>query len=123
MSAITLAQQAYSQTQATIRTDRATEAQLFGRITQQLRAVQSTKRGEYPKLVSALYENRRMWATIAAEVADAANALAPELRAQIFYLAEFTERHSQMIMRGEADVDALIDVNTAVMRGLNSRTA
>jgi len=121
VNVIEQAQHAYSQNQVTISTDRAMEAQLIGRITSRLRAAHLPGRQNFPKLVAAVHENRRMWTTMAAEVADGENALPPQLRAQIFYLAEFTEHHSQKIIRGNADVSALIDVNTAVLRGLNGQ--
>ena len=123
MNVIEQAQQVYSQNQAAVCTDRALEAQLIGRITAQLRAARTAGRANFPKLIAALHDNRRMWTTMAAEVADGENALPKQLRAQIFYLAEFTEHHSQRVIRGKADIDALIDVNTAVLRGLNGQGA
>jgi flagellar protein FlaF len=65
-----------------------------------------------------LQENRRLWVTLAAAVADNDNALPTDLRARLFYLAEFTEAHSKKVLRGTAPVAPLIEVNTAVMRGL-----
>ncbi len=123
MNVIEQAHQAYSHNQAIIRTDRSVEAQLIGRITAKLRNANSDQAEDFPNLVSALYENRRFWTTMAAEVADKDNALPKELRAQIFYLAEFTEIHSQRVLQGKAKIDALIDVNTAVLRGLNGQGA
>ena len=64
-----------------------------------------------------------MWTTLAADVADPENALPSTLRAQIFYLAEFTEHHSRLIQRKEASAAALIEVNTAILRGLNGQGA
>ena len=58
---------------------------------------------------------------LAGDVADAANGLPKELRAQIFYLAEFTNQHSTLVLRGEGDVDVLVEINTAIMRGLRSQ--
>jgi flagellar protein FlaF len=40
------------------------------------------------------------------------------LRAQIFYLAEFTRQHTSKVLRGDAEVTPLIDINTAIMQGL-----
>jgi flagellar protein FlaF len=121
VNVIEKAHHAYTQNQTAVSTDRAMEAQLIGRITSRLRAAQVPGQANYPKLIAAIHDNRRMWTTMAAEVADGENALPKELRAQIFYLAEFTEHHSQKVMRGLADVTALIDVNTAVLRGLNGQ--
>ncbi|MFN6978293.1 MAG: flagellar biosynthesis regulator FlaF [Gemmobacter sp.] len=40
------------------------------------------------------------------------------MRAQLFYLYEFTAAHSRRVLDGTASVEALVDVNTAMMRGL-----
>ncbi len=40
------------------------------------------------------------------------------LRARLFYLYEFTARHSRAVLDGKASVEVLVDINTAVMRGL-----
>ena len=52
------------------------------------------------------------------DVAEPTNLLPQPLRAQIFYLAEFTMHHSAKVLKGDASVAPLIDINTAVMRGL-----
>ncbi|MBE0413773.1 flagellar biosynthesis regulator FlaF [Yoonia sp.] len=121
MNAIEQARQAYAPTQFSIRTNRSVEAQLFSQITARLRQAATGQPTNFPALVAAVHENRRMWAAMAADVADGDNALPRPLRAQIFYLAEFTETHSRRVLRHDADVSALIDINTAVIRGLNSR--
>ena len=123
MNVIEQARQAYAPTQTAIRTDRSIEAQLMSQITARLRRAANGTRSDFPKLVAALHENRRMWTTMAAGVADKDNALPQQLRAQIFYLAEFTEHHSRQVMMRRADVTPLIDINMAVMRGLNGQGA
>ena len=119
MNVIDQARQAYAPTQPAIRTERSIEAQLISQITSRLRRAAKDGEKNFPALVAALHENRRMWTTIAAEVADSDNALPSALRAQIFYLAQFTEHHSRKVMQRSADITALVEVNTAVLRGLN----
>ena len=46
------------------------------------------------------------------------NKLPAPLRAQLFYLAEFTEKESRRILRDDAAPNSLVDVNVAIMRGL-----
>lgn len=121
MNVIEQARQAYAPTQAAVRTERSVEAQLISQITARLRAAANATPANFPALVAALHDNRRMWTTMAAGVADNDNALPSDLRAQLFYLAEFTEQHSQKILRGHAEPGALIDINTAVLRGLNGQ--
>jgi flagellar protein FlaF len=82
-----------------------------------LRQVQSGE-GGFAALVRALHDNRSLWTTLAADVAVETNELSKPLRAQIFYLAQFTTEHSRRVIAGDATVDILIDINTAVMRGL-----
>lgn len=123
MNAIEQARQAYAPTQVSIRTDRSVEAQLVSQITTRLRKTATAQHENFPALVDAIHENRRMWSAMAIDVADNDNALPTALRAQIFYLAEFTEHHSRRILRKEADVTALIDINTAILRGLNNQGA
>jgi len=124
MNALHMAQQAYSApNQNQMRTPRATEYAAFARITARLRAAQGAGRRNFPILAAALHDNRRLWTMLAADVADKENALSPQLRAQIFYLFEFTTQHSREVLNGKADVGPLIEINTAVMRGLDNPEA
>ena len=123
MNVIEQAQQAYAPNQVAVRTDRSVEAQLISRITGRLQSAGQTSKSDFPKLMTALHENKRLWTTLAANVADLDNELPKELRAQLFYLAEFTEQHSRLVARGQADVSALVDINMAIMRGLNGQKA
>ncbi len=119
MNAIELARQAYAPSTASIRTPRSIEAQLISEITSRL----SQTDAPYAHIVSAVHDNRQMWTALAVDVADADNALPTDLRANIFYLAEFTDLHSQKFLRGEADLSALVDINRAVIRGLRASGA
>jgi len=103
-----------------LKTDRKVEAEAIGKITARLRSADSNKDRNFPALVTALHDNRRLWNTLAVDVIGADNELPEQLRAQIFYLAEFTELYSAKVLKGEADAAALIEVNTSVMRGLNA---
>ena len=72
----------------------------------------------FADMAAALHENRRLWILLATSVADPDNELPQALRAQIFYLAEFTMQHSQKVLEGKATADVLIEINTSMMRGL-----
>ncbi|WP_106746745.1 flagellar biosynthesis regulator FlaF [Yoonia maritima] len=121
MNVIEQARQAYAPTQLAIRTERSVEAQLVSQITARLRDTMSQSAGNFAALAVAVHDNRRMWTTLASDVAGSDNALPKSLRAQLFYLAEFTEHHSRRVLRRETDVSALVEINTAVLRGLNGR--
>jgi flagellar biosynthesis activator protein FlaF len=110
---------AYAPAISSLRSGRAAELQIMTQSTARLRAA-AEKAGNFPRLAQAIHENRQLWTRLAADVADTENGLPCDLRAQIFYLAEFTHAHSSRVLRGQADVTALIDINTAVMRGLSA---
>lgn len=116
MNALNLAQTAYSSLNAPVRTERGTEYDAFVRVTVQLK--KADPKHDYPEFVRALHENRTLWTALAIDVADGENKLPQQLRAQIFYLAEFTNEHTSRVIAEKAGVDALVDVNTAIMRGL-----
>lgn len=99
---------------------RAAEYDAFARVTARLGSAAKAGPSGFARLAAALHENRRLWALVAAEVADPRNALPAELRARLFYLAEFTEDHTRRVLAREAGAaaDALVEINTAVMRGL-----
>lgn len=123
VNASQLAHQAYAPTAVPLKSDRAIEAQVLGKVTARLRSAARKAKTDFPAFVQALQDNRRMWVILATDVADSDNGLTKELRAQIFYLAEFTDQHTAKVLRDKASVDALIEINTSVLRGLNAGKA
>lgn len=117
-----MAQSAYAGKDAAVRTPRAIEYQVFARITQRMRAAADSEApGGFARLAQALHDNRKLWATLATDLADAGNALPDSLKARLFYLSEFTARHTSRVLASEAGAEVLIDINTAVMRGLQAQ--
>lgn len=104
-----------------LRSPRAAEYDAFARVTARLRSAAGAGPAGFARLAAALHDNRRLWAIVGAEVADPANALPAALRARLFYLAEFTVAHSRRVLAREAGPEPLIEVNTAVMRGLGGQ--
>lgn len=117
MTSSYLAQSAYNPVQSAVKTERGTEHAAFERVTAQLSGAERSD-ASVAQRASAVHENRRLWTLMAANVADSRNALPKALRAQIFYLAEFTLQHSRKALSDGASLAPLIDINTAVMRGL-----
>jgi flagellar biosynthesis activator protein FlaF len=111
---------AYSRNSAPVRTARDSEYEVFARITRRLRAAAQQ---DFPALVAALHENQRLWATLAEDLASPGNELPDSLRAGLLNLAIFTSRHSNEVLGGRASPDVLVEINTAVMRGLRGDTA
>ena len=122
MNAHILAKSAYASRQPALRTPRGIEAEIFTRITSKLTQAVS-ENASFAVLASALNDNRRLWTALAADVAEENNSLPRELRAQVFYLAEFTSLHTSKVLAGNGDASVLIDINTAMLRGLNTQGA
>ncbi|WP_170771591.1 flagellar biosynthesis regulator FlaF [Ruegeria conchae] len=118
MTPQTLAQRAYAQSAAPTRTPRDTEYEAISKITHRLKSAAARRETDFSAFVQALHENRRLWSVLATDVADADNALPNNLRARIFYLAEFTEQHSSQVLGNKATVEPLLEINMAVLRGL-----
>ena len=123
MNAYAMAQTAYAQSAAPIRTDRGNEYEAFARITAALKAAMARAKEDFPALARALNDNHRLWMLMATSVADSANQLPKALRAEIFYLAEFSLQHIGKVLRREAEPDVLVEINTAMMRGLRGTGA
>lgn len=109
---------AYARPDAPVRSPRAIEYDLFAKVTRAITAAVSRGAADRPALVRALHDNARLWRTLAIDVADPGNVLPPPLRAQLFYLYEFTAAHSRKVIDGSARAEVLVEINTAVMRGL-----
>ena len=120
MNIAALAQTVYSAASAPIRTERSTENQVFAQITHRLSKASADSFEGFIDLASGVKENRRLGANLASDVSDDENGLPSDLRAQIFYLAEFTEVHSRKVLTREANSNALVEINTAIMRGLRA---
>ena len=121
MNATHKAQAAYRTAAQPIKTPRGTEYEAFARITARLTSAALPSAG-FGDLAGAVHDNRRLWTILAADAAGRDNRLPEALRARILYLAEFTRRHSGKVLREAASTRPLIDINTAVMRGLHERS-
>lgn len=114
----TAARAAYAKPGAAVRTERSTEYEAIARITARLKSADAKGHAAFRDLVAAVHDNRRLWATLAADVASSGNALPDALRAQVIYLAEFTDKHSRLVLDRSAGTAPLVEINTAVLRGL-----
>lgn len=117
-----------SQAQATyaaaapVRTDRGSEYAIFAKITHRLNDLDEDDKSAFPKLAAAVCDNQKLWGALRADLMHDGNALPIGLRAQLVSLAEFVRKHSMRVLSGNASILPLIDINTAIMRGLRGRT-
>ena len=116
-----LANSAYNTSVRSIGSERGLEYQVFSQVTRDLAAVRTGAHDYHANLAAALHKNMKLWTFLAGEVAIEANKLPAQLRAGIFYLAEFTRHQTTKIRAGEADPDVLVEINTMMMRGLRAR--
>ncbi|MFQ5624009.1 MAG: flagellar biosynthesis regulator FlaF [Paracoccaceae bacterium] len=113
------AEAAYSSNKKVVTTGRGAEYQAFASATHRLSA--AIEGGSFPELAGALEQNRKLWSVLADDVLKGGNGLPEQLRAQIFNLAEFTRRHTHRVLSKTATAAPLVEINTAVMRGLRGR--
>jgi len=114
------AERAYSDNVAPIKSAPQIEYDAFARISRQLKITDQNRRKNYTAFVEALHANRKLWRILAIDVADKSNSLPQDLRAQIFFLAEFTDAHSKRVLSEDLSITPLTDINLAIMRGIST---
>ncbi len=110
--------QAYKTAATRAETPREMEYRLFGQVTRALMHASTLESSEIAARIDALDWNRRLWSALATDCSDPDNSMNSGLKAQIISISLFVSRHSSVIMRGEDDFEALIDINRMVMQGL-----
>jgi len=123
VTAVFKAEAAFRAQVQTVRTARDQEYDALARVTRRLRMASQTRDQDFRQFAAAVHDNQRLWITFAVDVADPQNGLPAALRAQILSLADFTRQHSGRILHDGASVGPLVDINTAVMRGLSGAGA
>ena len=117
MNTAVMAQSLYAKPTRELGTARGIEYKAFSKVTARL-ASWNNEKDTFASLAEALCENQMLWAVLGADVADNGNELPPQLRAQLFYLTEFTNHQTRKIMDGKAEPAVLVEINTSIMRGL-----
>ncbi len=118
MNATLLARDAYGSSNRAVRTPRADEYAIFSRVTAAMKKAQT-----FAETAAALTDNRRLWITLAADLSGEGNGLPDALRADLLSLAEFTNAHTSKVLRREAEIDVLVEINATVMAGLRQSGA
>jgi len=120
VNALRHAKQAYSAAKAPTRTFKNLEYDAVARITHRL--VTAARKGPdgFNTLAVALTDNRKLWSIFMADIASPDNKLPQELKEHLVYLTEFTRQHTSKVLARKAGVAPLVEINTAIMRGLRS---
>ena len=122
MISTSLAQTAYASNSLPVRTERSTEYAAFQTVTARLNRARRPET-TMSERAGALHDNRKLWTILASDLADEDNGLPQSLRAQLFYLAEFSLLQSRKALDDAEALEALVDINTSVMRGLGGQEA
>ncbi|MEL6582739.1 MAG: flagellar biosynthesis regulator FlaF [Pseudomonadota bacterium] len=72
--------------------------------------------------LEALHRNLMLWTVIFAAVTDPGNQLPRALCGQIAELAQFVAKYTEQARKTDADLEPLIDINVAIMRGLRGES-
>jgi len=115
-------QPGYRTTARNLGTPRDVEYRVFGQVTGRLTAALRPG-APFSELAAALHENTRLWTALAADLARPDNALPESLRGSLLSLAIFTRSHTEKVLGREAAADVLVEINTAIMRGLRGQGA
>jgi flagellar protein FlaF len=116
------AQNAYGATKKETMTPRSVEYHVFLQVTARLEDAQKNHSKKSVEYITALGNNQLLWNALAADVASVGNELPKQLKAQIFYLAQFMSKHTDDIRNGDKDLNPIIDINKMIMDGLSKQT-
>ena len=114
---------AYQQTAARAESPREAEYRLFGQVTRALMEAAKLDQSDLTGRMDALDWNRRLWSTLALDCDAPGNTLPPPLRASIISLSMWVGKYTSKVIRGEDDIQDLIDINRMVMQGLSGQGA
>jgi len=106
---------AYRSAQTRADTPAQVEYRLLAEVTRRLLSIDDVTQ---PKAVETIHENITVWGTFAADLMLPENPLPDPLKAQLVSLFLWVQRHSRQVLRGQASVDALVEVNKSIMAGL-----
>lgn len=121
MNVVERAKDGYGQSTVHMKSPRDTEYEVIAKISHRLRSAAANRKNNFTAYVAALHDNSRLWTTLATDVAQPGNSLPKELRARLFWLAEFTNSETRKLLRNEGDVTVLIEVNAAILHGLRAK--
>ncbi|WP_134679697.1 flagellar biosynthesis regulator FlaF [Paracoccus ravus] len=101
-----------------IRGARDMEYDVFAEVTRAL--LQAPAECHDRRTITAVSRNNELWTVLSADLQHPENGLDAGLRANLISLAQFSLRHGQNVLAGQATTEVLIDINKAVMKGLRS---
>ncbi len=118
MNAQLKAKNAYAAANAQISTPKSYEYKIIARVTREI--IEAARKGKdgFPALLEAVELNRKLWRILEQDLVSDDNQLPASTKENLVYLAEFTRQYTPKIIRREAGVQPILEVNTAILRGL-----
>ncbi len=113
---------AYGSVIRTTESPRSIEYHILARTTSMLENASSINPSP-AAMPSAIHENRMVWTAFAADLADDGNRCGTALRGGLLSIAMWVFAESDRVLRHQKSPAALIDVNRAVMQGLQPATS
>ena len=110
--------QSYRTAQNQTENPRQTEYRLFALVTKALMEAEDENGGK--NLHEAVDWNRRLWLSLQMDLVSPENRLPDEPKAGLVSLSIWVDKHSRQVLRGEAGIAPLINVNRTIMEGLLS---
>jgi flagellar protein FlaF len=110
--------QAYQKAANKTSNPRDVEYRLFAQVTHALSEAKTLEKHEFRKLIDTLDWNRRVWSALAMDCSNPDNGLPVQTRASIISLSIYVSKQSSAIVRGQGDLDDLIEINRTIMQGL-----
>jgi len=110
---------AYAKVSNSVLGPRSVEQKVFQQVTGLLNAANASTNISTAQIAEAVHKNSQLWTILATDAASEENALPPALRAQIISLAIFSQKTGRAVLRKESKLDELIEVNRAIMAGLD----
>lgn len=108
----------YATVQRQTLTGRALEREVFSRITARLSSTDTSAPGGQGAFYEAVCDNKKLWLTLAADLARPENTCPVQLKDGLLKIAAFVEARTAAILSGDGDADALVEINRNIISGL-----
>lgn len=108
---------AYAKVQNTTESPRRVEHRLLSQVNATLREVAS-RPDDLPKLYDALIWNKKVWDAFMLDLTDENNRLPGETKQILIRLSAWVTKHTFAVMDRDARIEPLIEVNDAILEGL-----
>ena len=107
---------AYQKTLRTAMSPSQAELTVFRQVTGRL--IQAKTISDPIAFANAINDNDKLWRIILTDLVNPDNKLPDDVKAGLISLAMWVERHSGKVLRQEAAIDVLIEVNEQIIDGL-----